>query len=73
MNKLLILDKSVFQGTACSELIRFVKCHRVILPHALYVECAISQKDSSSKNSKDPKQLVQKLLDVMKNGAYEGK
>ena len=73
MNKLLILDKSVFQGTACSELIRFVKCHRVILPHALCVECAISQKGSSSKNAKDPKQLVQKLLDVMKNGAYAGK
>ncbi len=73
MNKLLILDKSVFQGTARSELVRFVKCHHVILPHALCVECAISQKGNPPKNSKDPKQLVQKLLDVVKNGAYAGK
>jgi hypothetical protein len=73
MNKLLILDKSVFQGTERSELVRFVKCHHVILPHALCVECAISQKGNPPKNSKDPKQLVQKLLDVVKNGAYAGK
>ncbi len=73
MNKLLILDKSVFQGTARSELIRFVKCHRVILPHALCVECAISQKGNPPKKAKDAKLLVQKLLDVVKNGAYAGK
>jgi len=73
MNKLLILDKSVFQGTARSELVRFVKCHRVILPHALCVECAISQKGDPSKDSKDPKLLTQKLLDVVKSGAYAGK
>jgi len=73
MNKLLILDKSVFQGTERSELVRFVKCHRVILPYTLYVECAISQKDDPPKDSKDPKLLVQRVLDVMKNGAYAGK
>ena len=73
MNKLLILDKSVFQGTARSELVRFVKCHCVILPHALCVECAISQKGNPSKNSKDAMQLTQKLLDVVKSGAYAGK
>ena len=73
MNKLLILDKSVFQGTALSELVRFVKCHRVILPHALCVECAISQKGNPPMDSKDPMQLTQKLLDVVKSGAYAGK
>jgi len=73
MNKLLILDKSVFQGTARSELVRFVKCHHVILPHTLYVECVISQKGNPPKDSKEPKQLTQKLLDVVKNGAYTGK
>ena len=73
MNKLLILDKSVFHGTVCSELIRFVKCHRVILPHVLCVECAISQKGDPPKNSKDPIRLMQKLLDVVRNGAYAGK
>ena len=73
MNKLLILDKSVFHGTACSELVRFVKRHHVVLPHALCVECAISQKGNPPKDSKDPKRLVQKLLDVVKNGAYAGK
>ena len=71
--KLLILDKSVFQGTTCDKLIRFVKCHRVILPHALYVECVISQKGNPPNDFKDPKRLVQKLLDVVKNGAYAGK
>lgn len=73
MNKLLILDKSVFHGTAYSELIRFVKCHRVILPHVLCVECAISQKGDPPKDSKDPIQLTQRLLDVVKSGAYAGK
>ncbi|MQY61818.1 hypothetical protein GH146_00845 [archaeon] len=43
------------------------------MPHALCVECAISQKGNPPKDSKDPKQLVQKLLDVVKNGAYAGK
>lgn len=73
MNDLLILDKSVFHGTACSKLIKFVKCHRVILPFTLYVECAISQKDKPSNDFKDPKRLMQKLLEVVKNGAYAGK
>ena len=73
LNKLLILDKSVFQGTTCSELARFVKCHRVVLPHALCVECAISQKGNPPKNSKDPKRLMQKLLELVENGAYVGK
>jgi len=73
MNKLLILDKSAFQGTALSKLVRFVKCHGVILPHALCVECAVSQKGNPPKDSKDPKMLVQKLLDVVKNGGYAGK
>jgi len=73
MNKLLILDKSVFHGTACSELVRFVKRHHVVLPYALCVECVISQKGNPPNDLKDPKRLVQKLLDVVKNGAYAGK
>jgi hypothetical protein len=73
MNKLLILDKSVFHGTARSKLVRFVKCHRVILPYALCVECAISQKGNPPKDSKDPMRLTQKLLEVVKNGADAGK
>jgi len=72
-NKLLILDKSAFHGTEPSKLVRFVKCHHVILPHALCVECAISQKGNPPKESKDPKRLMQKFLDVVKNGAYAGK
>jgi len=71
--KWLIVDKSVFHGTACRELVRFVKCHRVILPHALCVECAISQKGDPPKESKDPIRLMQKLVDVVKSGAYAGK
>lgn len=73
MNKLLILDKSAFHGTACDKLLKFVKSHRVVLPYTLCVECVISQKDATSKNSKDAKRLIQKLLKVVKNGAYAGK
>ncbi len=73
MNDILILDKSVFHGTACNKLIKFVKCHRVILPHALCVECAISQKGDPPDDSKDAMRLTQKLLDVVKSGAYAGK
>ena len=71
--KWLILDKSVFQGTPYGELARFVKCHRVILPYALYVECAISQKGDPPKDSKDAMRLMQKLLEVVNNGAHAGK
>jgi len=71
--KWLILDKSVFHGTACRELVRFVKCHRVILPYALCAECAISQEGNPAKESKDPMRLMQRLLDVVKSGAYAGK
>jgi len=71
--KWLILDKSGFHGTARSELVRFVKCHRVILPYALCVECAISEEGNPPKDSKNPKRLMQKLLDVAKSGAYAGK
>jgi hypothetical protein len=73
MNEVLILDKSVFHGTASNKLIKFVKCHRVILPHALCVECAISQKGEPPDDSKDAIRLTQKLLDVIKSGAYAGK
>ena len=71
--KWLILDKSVFQGTPYSELVRFVKCHRVILPHALCVECAISEKGDPPNDSKDAIRLTERLLDVVKSGAYAGK
>jgi hypothetical protein len=73
MNKLFILDKNVFQGTACSKLTNFIKCHKVILPFTLYVECAISQKDKLYKDFKNPERLMQKFLEVIKNGAYAGK
>lgn len=73
MNKLLIFDKSVFQGTARSKLVRFVECHRVIFPYTLYVECVISQKGNPPKASKEPMQLMSKFLEVVRNGAYAGK
>lgn len=73
MNELIILDKSVFHGTPQSKLLRFVKNHYVILPHALCVECAISQKENPPDDSKDAIRLTQKLLDVVKSGAYVGK
>ena len=73
MSKVLILDKSVFQGTGCSELLKFVRCHFVVLPYTLCVECAISDKGDPPKDSKDPARLTQKLLDVVRAGAYPGK
>jgi hypothetical protein len=71
MDSLLILDKSVFHGTAKDQLIEFVKCHNVVLPYSLCVECAISQ--SEENEYKDPIQLTNKLLELVKNGAYAGK
>ena len=35
MNKVLIFDKSVFHGTACSKLIDFVKYHQLQAEGAL--------------------------------------
>jgi len=78
MNKLLILDKSVFHKSllekkAKDKLLRFVKCHNVILPHALCVECAVSQKGNSTKEDKDPIMLMNTFHEIVKNGAYAGK
>ena len=73
MNNLLILDKSAFHGTAFDKLLRFVKCHDVILLYTLCVECTISRKGDSPKNSKDPERLMHRLLELVKNGAYVGK
>lgn len=73
IDKLLILDKSAFHGTSINKLKVFVKHHCVILPYTLVVECGISQKVNSSKNSKDPMRLIQRLSDVVKNGAFLGK
>lgn len=63
----------MFHGTAREKLVGFVKCHRVILPHALCVGCAISQKGDPPEDSKDAMRLTQELLDVVKSGAYAGK
>jgi hypothetical protein len=63
----------VFQGTACDKMLRFVKHHRVVLPYTLCVECAISQKGNTNKDYKAPKQLIEKFLVIVKNGAYVGK
>lgn len=71
MDNLLILDKSVFHGTAKDKLIKFIKCHDVVLPYSLCVECAISQ--TEEKEFKDPMRLTNKLLELVKNGAYAGK
>ncbi len=71
MNKMLVFDKSVFQGTALSDLVRFVKCHRVILPHVLCVECAISRKGNPTSYSKYPLQLTQKLLALPVNDGFQ--
>ncbi|MEA3226472.1 MAG: hypothetical protein U9Q07_11025, partial [Planctomycetota bacterium] len=66
-------DKNVFHGTAKDKLVAFVKCHRVILPHVLCVECAVSEKGDPPDVFKDPKQLTSTLLELVKNGAYMGK
>lgn len=78
MDKLLILDKSVFHKIMFSEkaegrLLKFVNCHHVILPYTLIIECAVSQKGDPPKEFKDPITLTNKLLEVVKRGAYVGK
>jgi hypothetical protein len=63
----------VFQGTSTDKLLKFVKCHDVILPYSLCVECTISRKGNSPEGFKDPKRLLHRLLELVKNGAYAGK
>lgn len=72
-DKVLILDKSAFHGTALSKLIKLAKCQCIILPHALCVECVISEKGNPPRDSKDPICLMQKLIDLVKSGAHLGK
>lgn len=74
MPKLLVIDKSVFHQTVLHETYRdrlaeFVKKHHVILPHALGVECIISNGKNGKNVFKEPIQLLKKLEDMVKTGA----
>ena len=72
MSKLLVVDKSVFHGTSAKRFAEFVKSHQVILPHALGVECVISDGKNGKNTSKEPIQLLKKLVDIIKAGAIIG-
>jgi hypothetical protein len=51
MPKLLVLDKSIFQGTSLTKLCRFAKSHNILAGNVLLIECLIS-----------PDQVDRKLL-----------
>lgn len=75
MPKLLIIDKSVFHKSVIhknftDQLIKFVQSHLVVLPHALVVECIISDDEGGSKPVKNPENLLEKVVILIKAGAY---
>ncbi|MCJ7730046.1 MAG: hypothetical protein MUO27_09250 [Sedimentisphaerales bacterium] len=66
----MVVDKSVFHTLHhCDEkLCAFVKNYNVVLPYALAVECAISEKEQG----KDPEKLLRGLVKAIKAGAKMG-
>jgi hypothetical protein len=72
MAKFLIIDKNIFQGTTISQLINFVKIHNVVLPHALIVECIISDDEGGKKPPKNPADLLNRFTELIKAGANIG-
>ena len=71
MSKLLVVDKSIFHCLSlCDEKLRaFVKDYDVVLPHALAIECLISENQTSDK---DPIKLLKGFDGAIKAGANMG-
>jgi len=72
MAKLLAIDKCRFQGEGKSALITFVGEYQVLLPHALAIECLMSDDCSGRKQTKNPIYLLHRLEDAVKAGACLG-
>ncbi len=67
MNRLtIIVDKSVFQGTALRDLSELALNHSVILPHILFEECLTTE----GEGSRGPKSLLEKFEALIKAGAF---
>ncbi len=73
MAKLLVIDKCCFHGTTGPPLIEFVREHRVFLPHALGIECLISDDHKGTKSTKNPIGLLHRVEALVKAGAYFGR
>lgn len=71
MEKLLIIDKNIFQG-AKNQLLEFVKSHRVVLPHVLFEECITSNDEGGKKKPNDPIKFLNFATELIKAGAYIG-
>ncbi len=71
MPRLLVIDKSIFHSLCCCEekLCAFVKNYNVVLPHALAIECLISDNQTSDKN---PELLLRRFDAAIKAGAKMG-
>ncbi len=73
MAKLLVIDKSCFHGTTEPHLIEFVQKYQVLLPHALAIECLVSDDCNGRKPSKNPIRLLHTVEVLVKAGAYFGR
>jgi hypothetical protein len=71
MSKLLVVDKSIFHClSSCNKkLYAFVKDYNVVLPHALAIECLISENQTPDK---DPVKLLKGFDGAIKAGANMG-
>ena len=69
MPKLLVIDKSIFHGLYDEKLCVFVKDYNVVLPHALAVECLMSENQKTGKN---PVVLLSRFNEAIKAGAKMG-
>jgi len=73
MAKLLVIDKCCFQGTAEPRLIEFVREYQILLPHALAIECLISDDCNGRNPTKNPISLLHRLEALVKAGAHFGR
>jgi hypothetical protein len=73
MQKLLVIDKSCFQGIPESLFIKFAQNYNTVLPHTLFVECLISEDVNGSRTARDPIVLLDRIDNALKSGANAGK
>jgi hypothetical protein len=73
MAKLLVIDKCCFQGASEARLIEFGGKYQVFLPHALVIECLISDDCDGRKPCKNPIYLLHRVEALVKAGAYFGR
>lgn len=62
-SKVLVFDKSVFQGTSRERVCKLARTHTLVVPYVLLVECLVSK-------DRDSLDLLNRIQQLIKAGAH---